>query len=164
MWPGRKPSVQEIQNCTWVHMTPEATWDPHSEDFAENESIADGHSDRSISSVAFIMSSINAIKLGEIQAPSLQPASLMDGLDFARLAQETVTVSSANSGTRRSTIRKEELAKIWGIGLEAAERTIQATTQLVVRVALHPIQMDSFIVLLCLVPSPFAKMQCARFS
>jgi hypothetical protein len=31
--------------------------------------------------------------------------------------------------------------KVWGIiGLEAAERTIQATTQLVVRNAVHPIQ------------------------
>ena len=121
-------------------MTPEANWDPHSEDFAENESLADGRSDRSISSVASIASSINTMKVRNIQAPSLQPASLMDGLDFVRLAQATVAVASANSGKRRSTIRKEELAKVWGIGLDAAERTIQATTQLVVRNALHPIQ------------------------
>lgn len=25
VWPGRKPSAQEIETCTWVHMMPEAT-------------------------------------------------------------------------------------------------------------------------------------------
>jgi hypothetical protein len=121
-------------------MTPQASWDPHSADFAEHETIADGQSDRSISAVASIASSIYSLKMQRIENLVLQPASLMDGLDFTRLAQETVTISSTMSGKRQSTVQKEELARLWGVGLEAAERTIQATSQLVVRNALHPIQ------------------------
>jgi hypothetical protein len=69
VWPGRKPSVNEIQNCTWVHMTPEANWDLHSEDFAENETIVDGRSDQLISSVASTALLINALKLEGIENP-----------------------------------------------------------------------------------------------
>jgi hypothetical protein len=39
-WPGRKPTDDEIETCTWIHLTPEAEWDPHSEDFAHNERLA----------------------------------------------------------------------------------------------------------------------------
>jgi len=111
VWPGRKPSLHEIQNCTWVHMTPQASWDPHSADFSENETIADGRSDRSISFVASIASSIYSLKMQGIENPVLRPASLMDCLDFTRLAQETMAISSTMSGKRRSTVDKEELAK-----------------------------------------------------
>jgi len=35
--PVRKPTVQEIENCQWIPLTSKTEWDPHSDDFAENE-------------------------------------------------------------------------------------------------------------------------------
>jgi hypothetical protein len=50
-----------------------------------------------------------------------------------------VLVNPATS-RRKSRTTKEDLARIWNIGLDTADSTIKATTQLVVRRALHPIQ------------------------
>jgi hypothetical protein len=141
VWPGRKPSIHEIETCTWVHMTPEASWDPHSEDFSNNESIASRQSESRVRTMQSIVASIYAAKTSKLLSPNAPPASLLDGMTFAELIKGTVTVSSASMGRRRATVQKEELMKAWGIvGLEAAERTIKATMQLVVRNALHPIQ------------------------
>jgi len=35
--PVRKPTIQEVENCRWINLTLKADWDPHSDDFAENE-------------------------------------------------------------------------------------------------------------------------------
>jgi len=70
----------------------------------------------------------------------MSPASLLSDLEFTQLVKGTVLVSATSSKNHRPKVQKEELMKVWGIiGLEAAERTLQATTQLVVRNALHPI-------------------------
>jgi hypothetical protein len=117
-------------------MTPEASWDPHSEDFSNNESIASRQSESRVRSVQSVAASTS-----KLLSPNPSPASLLNGMTFAELVKATVTVSSASTGRRRATVQKEELMKVWGIiGLEAAIRTIKATTQLVVRNALHPIQ------------------------
>jgi hypothetical protein len=35
--PVRKPTIKEIKTCRWISLTSEVDWDPHSDDFAENE-------------------------------------------------------------------------------------------------------------------------------
>jgi hypothetical protein len=35
--PVRKPTIKEIETCRWILLTSEVDWDPHSDDFAENE-------------------------------------------------------------------------------------------------------------------------------
>jgi len=35
--PVRKPTVQEVESCRWINLTSDVDWDPHSDDFAENE-------------------------------------------------------------------------------------------------------------------------------
>jgi hypothetical protein len=117
-------------------MTPEASWDPHSEELSNNESIASRQLESRIKSVQSMAASTS-----KLLPPNPSPASLLNDMTFAELVKATVTVSSASTGRRRATVKKEELMRVWGIiGLEAAERTIKATTQLVVRKALHPIQ------------------------
>jgi hypothetical protein len=86
-------------------------------------------------------SSIYALKTNKFANSPKSPASLLSDLEFMQLVKGTVLVSATSSKNRRSTVQKEELMKVWGIiRLEAAERTLQAMTQLVVRNALHPIQ------------------------
>jgi hypothetical protein len=43
------------------------------------------------------------------------------------------------SSQRRGRVTRENIAKMWKIGLGAAANTLKATTQLVIRHALHPL-------------------------
>jgi hypothetical protein len=43
------------------------------------------------------------------------------------------------SATRHSKVSPEEMARKWGIGIEAAKETLQVTTQHVVQQAIHPL-------------------------
>jgi len=38
----RRPSSDEIENCTWVQITSELDWDPHSTEFQEKEAMESG--------------------------------------------------------------------------------------------------------------------------
>jgi hypothetical protein len=79
-------------------MTPEATWDPHSEDFSTNEDLADGRSERTISSLATIVSSIYLAKTNKLANPIMSPASLLDSVDFSQLVKGTAAVSATRTG------------------------------------------------------------------
>ena len=49
-------------------------------------------------------------------------------------------ISTVSLNEKRSTLTKEELANRWGIGLEAADRTLRVTTQKGIRKVLHPVE------------------------
>jgi hypothetical protein len=51
-----------------------------------------------------------------------------------------VKLSHNQSSKRKNRVSASELAHLWNIGLMTAERTLQATTQLAIRNAIHPIQ------------------------
>jgi hypothetical protein len=113
-------------------------WDPHSEEFENNERKAHGNE----YTVTTVESDIFAIK--SLNSPLLFhatiPASLMNENELLPRAIKTVTVNKLQTSQRKSRTAKEDLARIWNIGLDTADSTIKATTQLVVRQALHPIQ------------------------
>ena len=48
------------------------------------------------------------------------------------------TVIAVKTGKRKCVVGPRMLAKNWGIGLDAARRTVEATTQKGVRMILHP--------------------------
>ena len=48
------------------------------------------------------------------------------------------TISAVKTGKRKCVIGPRTLAKNWGIGLDAAQRTVEVTTQKGVRTILHP--------------------------
>jgi hypothetical protein len=53
----------------------------------------------------------------------------------------TITASdAATSHDHQTKIIQKQLADLWHIGLDMAEHTIQATTQLAICQAIHPIQ------------------------
>ena len=48
------------------------------------------------------------------------------------------TISAVKTGKRKCVVGPRTLAKNWGIGLDAAQRTVETTTQMGVRTILHP--------------------------
>ena len=48
------------------------------------------------------------------------------------------TISAIKTGKRKCVVGPRTLAKNWGIGLDGAQRTVEATTQKGVRTILHP--------------------------
>jgi hypothetical protein len=68
-----------------------------------------------------------------------------DGLHFGQeplfsVSQEDRNVCSMSSRERGPVVTKEILSRRWGIGLDTAHRTLEATTQKGVRRVLHPIE------------------------
>jgi hypothetical protein len=112
-FPVRKPTVDELETCVRVEMTAQApAWHPHSEALAEEESLV-AHSD----------GSINHQYERRIFSVELDPSHVFPSYD-------TVALLSSKS---QSSINPQVLAKFWGIGLEAARKTIAATTQRAIR-------------------------------
>ena len=59
--------------------------------------------------------------------------------DFLQGLESSVCVSAVQTKSRHSEIKAHELALRWGIGIETAERTLKATTQLGLQSAIHPL-------------------------
>ena len=59
--------------------------------------------------------------------------------DFLQGLESWVRVSAIQTKSRHSDVKAHELALCWGIGIETAERTLKATTQLGIQSAIHPL-------------------------
>jgi hypothetical protein len=136
--PIRKPTVQEIESCRWVPLTSEREWDPHSDDFAENERKAHEnehiviHTERDIFAIQ-----TNRFELQEVE--NMTPASLLHEEELLPRVIKSVQIQEVQSSQRRGRVTREHIASMWKVGLDAAARTLKATTQLVIRHALHPL-------------------------
>jgi len=139
--PIRKPTIQEMEACRWVNLTAEAEWDPHSNEFEENEKQAHENEwivtdpiDRNI----YAIQSLLFVQNDEV--PEALPASLMNENELLPRAIQSVAIQNVKSTQRRGRITQEELSHKWKIGLETSAKTLTATTQLTIRNAIHPIQ------------------------
>jgi hypothetical protein len=54
----RQPTAEELETCRWLMFTSEAEWDPHSEDFMQNELVV-SHIDISANRSLFTMSTLS---------------------------------------------------------------------------------------------------------
>jgi hypothetical protein len=126
-FPSRYPSDKEIETCKWIELTSSQEWNPESATFLDDEeqceraieSIEDPFPSRSIYSVESIAT----------------PASDIDDLIVAsRRVNATITKSRQPSEDLCN-----KVARTFGIGLDSANRTLRATTQLALRHAIHPI-------------------------
>ncbi len=140
--PVRKPSVRELETCRWINLTSDMEWDPHSEEFELNEKLAQENDfiaipqvDRSIYSIS---SKLPDTCVGE-QFGSL-PACLMSEEELLPRTIKSIAIKDIKSSQRGSKVSKEELSRMWKIGLETSSKTLAATTQLTIRNAIHPIQ------------------------
>jgi hypothetical protein len=125
--PSHYPSSLELETCQWIELTPSDDWDPHASSFAEEEeqiqvqldNIYPRH-DRSISAV--------------LNEPIYNPI-----VSFDQAISRKVLVASTTSTPRSTESLRNKIASTFGIGLETAQRTLQATTQLALRNETHPI-------------------------
>ena len=99
-------------------MTSNGIWDPYSDHFEKEEQ-------RSIESRRRInISATSAWTTMNNKDPDME---------------KVLRIYSASSSKRGSDIKPSRLAKIWGIPLETARNTIQATTQLGLRSEIYPL-------------------------
>ena len=69
----------------------------------------------------------------------LRISSVLVYNEFLQGIELHVHVGAVQTKSRHSEIKAHELALHWGIGIETAERTLKATTQLGVQSAIHPL-------------------------
>jgi hypothetical protein len=155
-FPTRRPTAHEFDECRHVELTyDDPEWDPSTKTFQEQESAMTDHAgrlletgDRStprfIDSVSTESSRTSARIIAEMR--SKETAVLLDidprlcEGEFSQQLQENVIVRdvSAASSARKNRVDGAVLARNWGIGLEAAAKTVQVTTQRGARTTLHP--------------------------
>jgi hypothetical protein len=136
-----KPTIQEMESCTWINLTAEAEWDPHSNAFEENEKQAHENEkivtdpiDRHIHAIQSLPFVQNDVVLEAL------PTSLMNENELLPRAIQSVAIQNVQSTQRRGKITQEELSHKWKISLETSAKTLKATTQLTIRNDIHPIQ------------------------
>jgi hypothetical protein len=136
--PVRKPTIQEIETCRWIPLKSEVEWDPHSDDFAENERKAQDN-ENIIMNVERDIFTVQISQYAAQVSDRIMPGSLMSEDELLPRVIKSVKIQNVRSGQREGRITRENKAKMWKIGLDAAASTLKATTQLVVRHALHPL-------------------------
>ncbi len=68
---------------------------------------------------------------------TMSPSAPLVTVVYPEPQELSLSICSANTTERKSSIDAEKLAKQWGIGLDTATRTLKATTQLAIRQAMH---------------------------
>jgi hypothetical protein len=131
--PTRMPTTSEIDSCIHVSLTSPVAWDPYSDDFNKQE-------DNALKLQKGIISSVDSQPI-EIYSESDHVLSCVSRAfsQDAFLSLIPSSIGSIKSKQRRTNQTAESLAHTWGIGLEAAERTLLATTQRFIRTAQLPI-------------------------
>jgi hypothetical protein len=115
-------------------MTSQAEWNPHSDDFETQEQTL-----REASDFGITHPQNDERLVGQIIASSIT-SSPFQFPNPKEISPCLTTICSATSTQRKPSIAAEALAKQWGIGLDTAQRTLNATTQLAIRQAIHPLQ------------------------
>jgi hypothetical protein len=135
--PTRLPSMAEIEQCVHVELTSSEPWDPHAESFELEEAKV---SKMNQLDNRLLTRSLFALRqdCGTMAVLAGVNPTLLDG-DFLLDLQASVQVSATQSSTRHPEVKAHTLAQRWGIGLEAAQRTLKVTTQLGIRSAIHPL-------------------------
>lgn len=136
---SRIPTAKELEDCEWITMTGESTWDPHSDKYEKQELRRKEQEDipvpdRNRTAYAFRRCDPETRVLATVSS------TLADD-DFMEDIEDTVvvTLASAQSTSRGSELTPEFLSRQWGIGLQSAKNTIRVTTQKGIRSFANPI-------------------------
>ena len=135
-FPTRKPTAHEFDTCPRYELTYEAPiWDPTSTEFLDQERNAQHpHRPSRARATGDQITRVPRGSLSAVHACSPISAALSDGVFAVRLT----TLLAATSLKPTGGIQPSELAQRWGIGIEAARRTLNVTTQRGVRTVAHP--------------------------
>jgi hypothetical protein len=156
-FPTRRPTAAEFAECRHVELTyDDPEWDPSTKSYEEQESAMTDSAGRLLetgdritsrfieSAVSNESSRTSARTIADMSSQST--AVLLDvdprlcAGEFSQQLQENVIVRdvSAASSRRKDRVDASILARNWGLGLEAAAKTVQVTTQRGARTTLHP--------------------------
>ena len=152
-FPTRKPTQEEYNKAEYDDSTVDLTydepeWDPHSDMFNDQEVIAQNTIDtKSLSPNRFFCSvqtrrqvdatvvldrtSQGTCVLSEM-SPCLNDDTFIAVME-SNVCIDTQTIGQVQSSIKKPGITAEDLVQNWGIGLAAAKRTVQATTQRAIR-------------------------------
>jgi len=124
---SRYPTENELQTCQWIEMTSAQEWNPNSTSFPDDEAQCER-----------AMESFDQIDHATPRHIYASITNKQEEIDDAIIA--TVAVNAATSkNCRGSDQLQDKVSQTFGIGLEMADRTLRATTQLALRHAIHPI-------------------------
>ena len=132
LFESRTPTQTELDECTWVYLTSEKEWNPHTVTFP---SLAANKSDPLPSSTVMSASTCSALR-----------GTIYDPLYFSQRVLAPVAIPSDIpspktfvSLDRHSYVSSEELSDRWLIGPKQAANTIRVTTQLGTCLAVLPL-------------------------
>jgi hypothetical protein len=131
--PTRYPSDYELQNCEWVQMTSDENWDPSSPEFKEREKQVNGTLNDILAGP--INHNISSITANITNYVSDDEPELHHDI-YPRVMSIYAAHTSSHSHSEEL---RNKLSRKFNVGLKTADRTLQATTQLALRQALHPI-------------------------
>jgi len=120
------PSMQELENCEWVELTSPEPWEPSSQIFKEREVQLQPSMDEELTPV-------DRHIVGVTSRPFKPRFNL-----FPFNLQCKINTFKTQPCTHSCQLRNK-VSTVFGIGLETAERTLQVTTHLALRNAIHPI-------------------------
>jgi hypothetical protein len=128
-FPSRTPTSDELETCRRIHLTNEFEWNPHSDQFQEQENniLEHNRGDYYINANQRQIMCLHTNDMKEISA-AFDDNTLLS------------TIASTSTTKRDYQTSAEKLAANWNIGLEAAKKTIQVTTQKGMRTAMYPIE------------------------
>ena len=110
---------QEMEECTWVDLTGPGNWDPYSDEFEREEL-------RTI-----------ALKAGR----AIHSMNTINKADYEcdPETSKILEVYATKTTGKKSDIKPESLSKLWGIPLDTAQKTIEATTQQGLKSGIYPL-------------------------
>ena len=122
-----------------------AIWTAPTDDLIYNERIIGAEDDVSISSSSSSSSDSNMSvdsnnDIVKSSSSLKRITAKIKSIDSSRLRRvKAVASKAATSGKRQPIVNAEKLAKMWGIGIERAKKTVQETTQQAVRDVTKPL-------------------------
>ena len=134
----RVPSDWEMSNLQLIELTA-PHWDPstlnmpvtYNDDARYRTINALSGLSESETMLGNVTSSLDSRRLCVLYSSAVQVPDVPTGTG--------VSIAATVTGERHTSVTAENLARMWGIGLETAKRTLHVTTQRGVRTAIHPL-------------------------
>ena len=137
--PTRKPSRWELENLQSLELTSnDVEWDPHDQQYQEQEE--NMTNDRGFSREPRDRANsrfVAALGVSQVTNALTSISSTLEHDTFAIALQHQCQISSVKS-KEKNVMSPEKLASNWNIGLEAAKRTLEKTTQRGIRSVANP--------------------------
>ena len=137
--PTRKPTLWELDHLDELELTSnDLEWDPHATTFSEHENnMLDDRGHHRPPRTRTNTRSVAALGISQVSNCLTEISSTLEPELFVEALNSQNRISSVNS-KERQTMSAAKLANRWNIGLDAAKRTLDRTTQRGIRLVANP--------------------------